>query len=228
MSAGGFRDIVTDGIIFQIDAANNLCGNVTNAKNIVNPTEIGSFNNGASVVDNAYSFDGVNDYIDCGVINQVQTFSYSMWVTPLNWGATRVAIQQGQSSNYGVSFWFMSDGTLRCLGSNGTNDSYFGNVVVNADTYLPSGDWGHIVFTHEQTGPGATQKIYINGILRNTYVSTTNPYIVNYLGNPLYIGKRNNNSAFFLGNIGTFKNYNKALTQAETTQNYEATKYRFI
>ena len=148
------------------------------------------------------AFDGANDYVDCGVVNQVQTFSYSMWVNPLNWSATRVAIQQGSSSNYGVSFWFMSDGTLRCLGSNGTNDSYFGNVVVNADTYLTSGDWGHILFTHEQTGTGATQKIYINGILRNTYVSTTNPYIVNYLGNPLYIGKRNNNTAFFQGNIG--------------------------
>jgi len=148
------------------------------------------------------SFDGSNDYIDCGVVNQVQTFSVSMWVNPLNWGASRVALQMGQSSNYGLSFWFMIDGTLRCLGSNGTNDSYFGNTVANADTYLPSGSWGHILFTHEQTGTGATQKIYINGILRNTYVSTTHPYIVNYLGNPLYIAKRNNNTYFWQGNIG--------------------------
>jgi len=148
------------------------------------------------------SFDGSNDYIDCGVVNQVQTFSVSMWVNPLNWGATRCAIMQGQSSNYGMSFWFMIDGTLRCLGSNGTNDSYNGNIVVNADTYLPSGSWGHILFTHEQTGTGATQKIYINGILRNTYVSTTHPYTVNYLGNPLYIAKRNNNTYFWQGDIG--------------------------
>ena len=153
---------------------------------------------------NTYSldFDGVDDYIDCGVVNQVQTFSVSMWVNPLNWGASRVALQMGQSSNYGLSFWFMVDGTLRCLGSNGTNDSYFGNAVANADTYLPSGSWGHILFTHEQTGTGATQKIYINGVLRNTYTSTTHPYTVNYLGNPLYIAQRNNNTYHWQGNIG--------------------------
>ena len=49
MSAGGYRDIVTDGLVFQVDAANNLCGNVTDAKNIVNPTESGSFENGLTV-----------------------------------------------------------------------------------------------------------------------------------------------------------------------------------
>ncbi len=147
------------------------------------------------------SFDGANDYIDCGVINQVQTFSYSVWVNPTNWSATRVLMQQGQSSNYGVSFWFMSNGTLRCIGANGTNDSYFGNIVVNADTILPSGQWGHILFTHEKTGTGATQKIYINGTLRNTYISTTNPYTIDYLGNPLYIARRNNSTAYWLGKI---------------------------
>jgi len=134
-----------------------------------------------------------------------------MWVNPLNWSATRVAIQMGQSSNYGLSFWFMSDGTLRCIGANGTNDSYFGSSVANADTYLPSGSWGHILFTHEQTGTGATQKIYINGTLRNTYTSTTNPYTINYLGNPLYIARRNNGTAYWSGNIDEVSIYDSVV-----------------
>ena len=172
-------------------------------------------NSNSSKNDNySLSFDG-NEYINCGVINQVQTFSVSMWVNPLNWSARRVALQMGASSNYGLSFWFMSDGTLRCVGANVTNDSYFGSIVANADTYLPSGSWGHILFTHEQTGTGATQKIYINGTLRNTYTSTTNPYTINYLGNPLYIARRNNDIDRWLGNIGEVAIFDYALSDPQ-------------
>ena len=134
----------------------------------------------------------------------------------------------GTSTNRGFAIWFWSPGNiLVCQAANGTNDSWNNSRITNGDTYLPDNSWGHITFTHEQTGTGAIQKIYINGIIRNTYTSvTTDP--VDYYDKPFYIGVRTNGADEYRGKIANIKCYNRALSQTEITRNYNAFKSRFI
>jgi len=225
MSAGGFRDIVTDGLIFQIDAANNLCGNVTNVKNIVNPTEIGSFENistppATSVIDNAYSFDGVDDYID---VNNVSGLNGTTNFTIEGWNKKSASGQVvGLNSIIGSNdkillYWWVND------------ILYFG--VRNGSASPPAtytlaytDEWYHFVGVYDGSN---SLKLYVNSQLVNTQTSIVPSSVSATVGNNMTIGYLNNTN-YANGDIGKINIYNKALTQAEITQNYEATKSRYI
>ena len=211
------RSIVTDGLVFQIDAANNLCGNVTDAKNMVNPTELGSFVNGLIVVDNAYSFDGTNDYIVLSntITNTIYTldFWYKMGVNDGSYGyfvssgANGFAISEGGTVaglSYG-EFYYFSINTATRLGSSIPSLTEWNNITSIIDTS------SNII------------KVYGNGsLISNNSISNLSTSVTN-------IGRYITANAHFLnGGIANVNIYNKALTQAEITQNYEATKYRFI
>jgi len=224
--------IVKDGLVFYMDAANPNCyisGNTTCndlisnvSGTLINGTGFSTENNGS------WSFDGSDDNINCGRVTdiEVQTLSYSMWIKrPDN--RNQCVFMKGISSNRGLAVWITSADLLVCQAGNFTNDSYYGSQVASLATYIPLDTWGHIAFTHEQTATGATQKIYINGILRNTYISTTVPYIISYPGTNLYFGQRNNDTYRFVGNIPNVKIYNRALSQSEITRNYNSLKGRF-
>jgi hypothetical protein len=88
-------------------------------------------------------------------------------------------------------------------------------------TYTPY-VWTQTVLTYNSTGTAA---IYRNGVLQNTQtianfvqwnITTANTTIVN----TSMVGQQN-------GSFGAYRYYNRALSQAEVTQNYNATKARF-
>ena len=224
--------IVKDGLILYMDAANPrsyISGNTT-CNDLVS-SSVGTLENGVgfSIENNgAWSFDGSDDNINCGRVTdiEVQTLSYSMWIKRTD-NRNQCVFMKGISSNRGLAVWITSADLLVCQAGNFTNDSYFGSQVSSLATYIPLDTWGYIAFTHEQTATGATQKIYINGILRNTYISTTVPYIISYPGTNLYFGQRNNATYRFAGDISNVKIYNIALTQEEVQQNYNTLKPRF-
>ena len=58
------KKIVTNNLVFSVDPGNKLCDNIANVRNMVNPLETGAFINGASVVDDAYSLDGINQRVE--------------------------------------------------------------------------------------------------------------------------------------------------------------------
>ena len=211
------RPIVTDGLVFQVDAANKLCGNVTDAKNMVNPTELGSFVNGLTVNDNAYSFDGTNDYIVLSntITNTIYTldFWYKMGVNDGSYGyfvssgANGFAISEGGTAvglSYG-EFYYYNGSTATRLGSSIPSLTEWNNITSIIDTS------SNII------------KVYGNGsLISNNSVSNLSTSVTN-------IGRYANPNAHFLnGGIANVNIYNKALTQAEITQNYEATKSRYI
>jgi Concanavalin A-like lectin/glucanases superfamily len=117
----------------------------------------GPLNDGAG----AASFDGVNDWVDCGDVYNFTAraaFSLELWVNPSRYepGYNRLI-----STDDGSTGW-----QLQMLPSAPTNGISFGRYsggvqrgLVSA-TALTPGTWYHVVITYD----GTTSRLYINGV----------------------------------------------------------------
>jgi len=225
--------IISDGLIFYLDAANSRSysgsGNTANGLiggiggTLVNGVGFTSSNNGL------FFFDGTNDFInittdalDIGTSN----FSVSVWFkTNAAQNQSLLANQVNNGWN-GFNFGINSSGNLTPTVDWGSSQQY--GALQSASTYNDN-VWRLATFVMN----GATVsnwKLYINGVqvsapLEGTSVSTiSGSGISNAI--PLTIGYRTAGS-YFSGQIGVAKIYNRALTQQEILQNYNATRKRF-
>jgi len=132
-------------------------------------------------------FDGVDDYISVSdnSIGQTQNISYSIWVN-LNVTTRQYIIGNQNSSNGGCGLQIESGDVLVFQMADGGNDSFFNSRVTNFSTYAPINTWNHILATWD----GTDSKIYINGVLRNTW-SPTLPYTISGYDATFNIGWRN-------------------------------------
>jgi len=223
------RPIVTDGLVFQVDAANKLCGNVTDAKNMVNPTESGSFENGTSVVDNSYSFDGVNDYIQFDGLN-IEVKTLSIWfsnlvdITTSNLSSNAVLgfTLNGIPTGYN---WVTKGGTTGAA----TNETLgvFTQLPTNKFTYIRDiviAGWHNLVFVWN----GSDYDIYVDGVQKPTFAGTLGGHVSLMTLNNLFLGTDETLTVNHDDKISNVKIYNRPLTPTEVAQNYEATKSRYI
>jgi len=215
--------IVIDGLVFQVDADNDLSGNVSNVRNIVTPTETGSFVNGASVVNGEYDFDGVDDYIDCGFFmnNRGNFYTISLWAKHNDVSTIQMLFHKRGTSNTDIGAALDPAGVIEFGGHSPTS-----RVV---STSFPSvGEWYNITCTMDFT---LEKKIYYNGVLQGQNTSVT-PY-KNVLTEEFNLGTRKNNvpssgfNFYMDGQISNCKIYNRILTAAEIQQNYNATKNKY-
>jgi len=223
--------IVTDGLVFQVDADNDLSGNVSNVRNIVTPTETGSFVNGASVVNGAYDFDGVDDYIDFGNIYNFEynvPFSCDFWIyidSSRSGTQTPYLSKRQASPNFrGWDFQHTGGNELFCTITN-TNLTNQISVYGGSATF---DSWTNLSFTYDGSTNASGVNIYKDGVniggltvfrdnLNSTIVSSTSLK----LGDSGAVASRLN------GQISNVKIYNKDLTAAEIQQNYNATKNKY-
>lgn len=100
----------------------------------------------------------------------------------------------------------------------GSRVSFIDSGLINAIS--------HFVF-RRRVGTTPRQEIYRNNVQRaNSGTNTLNTLTLN--ADPIYLGKNSPSVAeAFKGNIYVFRVYNRALTDTELTQNYNATKNRF-
>jgi chitodextrinase len=98
-----------------------------------------------------------------------------------------------------------------------TKNAAGANVDMDADSVsLPVGQWRHVAMTHD----GATNKIFINGLLKKSVVATgglgttTKPFGIGY--DPI------DSSGFFNGALDDIQIYNNALSDAEIATLYAA------
>lgn len=224
MSYSYGKGIVTDGLVFYVDAANSnsypgsgtdwadLSGSTT-ATLTNGPTY--SSNNGGYI-----DFDGSNDYVDVtGIdVSALSAFTLEAWVYPTGTSDQSVFGQFGGGTNSFLLYWDVGDGAL------GFDFIIQDSTYRRIGTTIANGSlnaWNHVVGTYS----GSQLQLYVNGSSIGT--SSTG-------------GTINNNSGFRLGadqssgqrplngNIAAAKVYNKALSSAEVTQNYNALKNRFV
>lgn len=150
-------------------------------------------------------FDGVNDsisFITPKDIGETPNISYSVWV---NLDVTTKQYIAGNwiSSNGGTGLTIQTGDVLIFQMADGTNDSFFNSRVANFSTYAPINTWNHILATWD----GTDSKIYINGVLRNTWTPPGGYTISGYSTTGFKIGWRGqlaNSTNGKLDEIGVF------------------------
>ena len=216
-------NIVTDGLVFAMDPGSERCYDGTTAVNSLVGSNTGTLTNGvaySSQNGGAFDFDGTDDYIsfpdDTNLNNQALTME--SWV-------------KLDTTLYQQAFLF-EKGNVNTQYSNfqeNNGNFYFRTINLstpdlglNLTNYVSAGDWFHIVCTY---GSGV-KCIYINGIAITTQTGLTGTIPTTTTG--LFLGAYGPGSSYFIdGKIAVSRVYNKALTQAEVTQNFNAQKSRF-
>lgn len=166
-------------------------------------------------------FDGTNDNIQLG---SASTFLPTSTITINSWAKTNVTgvykklfvtVTAGVSTITGIYFSLGPSPDNIYIGIITSSGSQYATSTTNPSTSLFSNFCG--------TYDGVNIKLYLNGALIATKAQTGT--IVNTgIGR---ISGYDNNTEVWDGNIATFSIYNRALSAAEISQNYEATKTRF-
>lgn len=212
--------IVTDGLVFAVDAANkksypgsgttwtDLAG--SNNGTLINGPTFDS-GNGGSIV-----FDGTNDYVQTGTITTFSSVTLDFWVYlgSTQTGNSIVSKRAGYLNQQDFNlFLFVTSnrlsldiGATRVSGTNLSGNSFY-NIIATYDS---------------STG---SVKVYVNNSIDiNSTISTG---LITSNTSNTYIGRLGGSAYFWDGKIFTGKIYNRALSSTEVTQNYNALKSRF-
>lgn len=216
-------NIVTDGLLFAVDAGSDRSypGSGTTTSNIINNAS-GTLTNGVAYVSSnggAFDFDGTDDFIvfpDDTNLN-LQTLTMEGWV-----------LMESTLAQDGFFFEKGSVNTQYSTFMNATNIIFRTQSLSTVDlsqsisSYTAVDTWFHYACTY---GAG-TKRIYINGAQIASLSGLTGTIPVNTTG--LFMGAYGPGVSYHLnGKIAVTRVYNKALTAAEVTQNYNAQKSRF-
>jgi len=165
----------------------------------------------------AMSFDGTNDYIDCGndsSLNILNDITISFWINVLDYNFEDSAAHifgNGESSIVGYNIWLYRGGYMHYRTNQGgaeqITSSYAGFILANS--------WTNVIITRA----GNNTSIYINGIDKtnsrgvhlNPALSTKNTFCGCYTSNGSYA---------FKGGMSDVRIYNRALSQEEISLLY--------
>ena len=187
-------------------SGNNNTGTLTNG-----PTY--SSANGGSL-----SFDGVDDYVDCGnaaSLSFTNNLTVSIWCSSNNAAGYRSPLMKTSTDSWADGFgYYQVSGIF----------SFFINQWNGAQTVSVSRA-SFSITNFVATYDGVNLKLYENGTLIQTGSSyTTN---ISNSSTNLEIGRGGGANYYWSGNIAQIQIYNRALTAAEIVQNYNALQSRY-
>lgn len=231
--------IVTNGLIFYVDAANanSYINGSTTWKDLTRNNNNGTLLNGPTFNSaNAGSIQltaGSGKYIRIPANTTIQRqFPFTIGVTALTVGTNNGYVFGTDDDISGYS------GAGITMRANGTGSIRFGNsgppTQASRRSYtftssLAVGQWVNVVFSCTSI---TNIKIYVNGI-DTPYVpdNGTATTVVYNSGDPIVIGRNANNGSdvieYYTGSISNVYMYDRALSATEALQNYNATKSRF-
>jgi hypothetical protein len=237
-TAEGGGDIVRDGLVFYVDAANprsyvsgsTIWNDLSRGGNNGTLTNGPTFNsgNGGSIV-----FDGTNNYVNN--IGNINSFSFiqntgiytlSAWVKPAVLGTNMYFAGNNSGTRSEKGFYFGKQTTNDCwlTITNGGGSNWVLNHSV-ANFFLNTTEWVNVICV----GNGTINQFYRNGIAFGGTSNITN-LTTGTSSQVLVLGSINNVLAFnywWSGNISSFQIYNRALSSTEILQNFNATRARF-
>ncbi len=222
--------IVTDGLVFAVDAANkksypgsgttwsDLAG--SNDGTLTNGPTFDS-GNGGSIV-----FDGTDDSVPISLTSNTifqSTFTVSTWFKQTDTDNTSFPRLFDKSANNNTVSGFTA--FLYDSNSNGTDSVLYlkvTNVATLAYTSIDVNTWYNLtaVFKDYQ------YKVSINGGSLST-ISHSQPLSAITTSNAFTIGNTSATGRPLAGNVAMTSIYNRELSQSEVTQNYNALKSRF-
>jgi len=233
MSCAGGPDLIQNGLVLCLDAANrksysgsgttwrDLSGNNNNGTLTNGPTF--SSANGGSIV-----FDGVDDYIDLtnntalNITTNDFTLEIFFYYQRSSYNYVKIASRGG----YSQPGWTFYAGFNPSDSSDGTAFQYgqtaqtWTSVPPNAKI-ITIDNWWHACATRLN----GVIYFYTNGILIDSKIDS---YNFNSSSNTIIGASLNGSTERFKGRVACFRQYNRGLTPAEILQNYNATKGRFL
>ena len=235
---------VTDGLVFQFDPANfrSYSGSGTTAYSLVGVNSSSLLNGVGFTTTNAGSFvfDGTNDYISTANIDLSTTNKITVccWVKVLNYretnGSSNVVYEFSSNFNGSTTGFIaaFADGSPVyssiypiALGIRG-NSGY--NLVGYSKTLVNDLSWHHWTCIFDTSLSGNENTLYIDGVSRAAISTPLQSDNGGNFGNfKLFIGNRDSSSIPANCNIGQVQIYNRALSQQEILQNFNATRFRY-
>lgn len=226
--------IVTDGLVFCVDAANQRSypKSGTTWSDLVG-SETGTLNNmsfASNFTDDnrgEFIFDGSSDYVQLSnnILNGLSLdggITFSAWInsaSPNNQNFIFGVWRQSSSTDQAALFIFNS-GPYFAVADGSSSETGGG-----ASNTISAGTWHYITGTWETN---RSIKLYTDGVLSGTATQTGNGYNSNSSGSNFYIGAQVQSSfRYFDGEIACLQLYSRALTADEVRQNYEATVGRY-
>ena len=225
---GGPGNIVTNGLVLYLDAANYLSytSGSTTWRDLSSNNLSGSLVNGptfSSANGGSIVFDGVNDYISIPD-NSVLDFTGSVNLTSEVWIKFNqykdISFVNAKGDGSGIvnnyNYFFIGTNTAFYFRfSDGTTSQ--SSPAIGPST-LPTGFWGYVVGVLDTSAI----RLYLNGKeIGTATVRTINPKANT---NPFHISTP---SYSLDGSVAISRVYNRALSASEVLQNYNATKGRF-
>ena len=226
-----YVDLITRNLILHLDAGNvgSYTGTGTTWTNLVSSSYDATLNNGVSFSssDNgSLSFDGTDDYAEITSATNLGNFSgdftIEMWCKISSYNGYGLILEHHNQTDSGNNAmrWAIQQGNLSSR-MNLRVDSAF--EITTYDGTPGDGKWHH----HVVSRVGSTITYYIDAVSRGT---ATNSSDVGSSGNTLRIGNYSGtgsyNSECSIPQIRIYSG--TGLIVSEVTQNYNATKGRFL
>ena len=214
--------IVTDGLVFNMDAANRVSypRTGTNAFNTIDMSNSGSLENGTSFTTDqqgVFILDGTDDYIDVSTYSPFTfgtgDFTISIWAYKDDAGFVPYLFDFRQNQNENAITFYTRNSIEYYIN---------GSLILdgNSGTTIPLDSWNQLMIIRKS----GTITSYINTAVDKTASDTSN---LNLLRGTL-IGKRfNQTTQNWPGKFGPVHIYNRALSSTEILHNYNALKSRF-
>jgi hypothetical protein len=214
--------IVTDGLIFAVDA-----GNIVSYESGSTTTYslIGS-NNGSLLNGTTYTQDGGGTWVFDGVDDQIQFSGSSTYNTANVTVESWVKLNSDGSRHIIFANW---GGFALEVNPNGsvvffTNSTGQGQVgAVTSANSLSWDVWTYLVGMYDSSS--SEIRTYVNGVLLATR-SSTNSIVYSQTPNRK-ISPIDYSGGIVNGNVSIVRQYNKSLTQQEVSQNFNAQRSRF-
>ncbi|SFT47545.1 Por secretion system C-terminal sorting domain-containing protein [Lishizhenia tianjinensis] len=173
------------------------------------PLAFATFSLGAFAQNTAMNFDGVDDYVQTSYagISGDGARTIEAWINTTDdatqSGGQQVIVDYG---NTGTGERF----TFNILQNNSIRLEVAGNGVVGS-TAVNDGNWHHVAVTYDPAD-NDTVRLYIDGVQEaKKYISTVNTGTAANVS----IGRRQDNTSYFMGDIDEVRIWNVAKTQAE-------------
>jgi len=211
----GPKSIVGNGLVFCVDAKDkqSYAGSGTAWNDLVNSNN-GTLTNGPVHNGDYFTFDGTNDFSTHGNDSSVQLDhkTAAVWVRPHSIHDTTFF---GRDNGSNRQWWlFFQTGGVIWWWDDTTDGTFSGNNAYEANV------WTHICGTYD----GAAMTLYKDG----SQLASTARTGTSAVGSAaLNIGNRDNNDRHLDGDIGCVHLYNRALSAAEVSQNFNAQRGRF-
>jgi Concanavalin A-like lectin/glucanases superfamily len=224
MSVFSGPEIINNGLVFHLDAANarSYPGSGTLWADISGSGNNGTLINGPTFNSKYFTFDGVNDTVNCGPTSEIGSsltgLTVSVWVYPTS-QSIRMIMENGTDYTQNTFYLTQENASYFTFEVYGTNyDVVYSNYVYQLNTwYNLTGVWS----------AGSRVDMYTNGVLTNGTRGGVLQSSVRNGNTNLFVGSRAGTQYPYSGRINQPMLYTRALTVAEVKQNFEATRGRY-